>query len=67
MLGWRGAARYYDEGYREAFALECHSLKRVREDMGLTNVIPMIPFCRTPDEGRLVFSRDGKKWFKARC
>lgn len=56
MLGWRGAARYYDEGYREAFALECHAIKRVREEMGLTNVIPMIPFCRTPDEGRLVLA-----------
>ncbi|QKQ73456.1 phosphoenolpyruvate synthase [Nostoc sp. TCL240-02] len=60
MLGWRGAARYYDEGYREAFALECHALKRVREDMGLTNVIPMIPFCRTPDEGRLVLAEMAK-------
>ncbi len=56
MLGWRGAARYYDPGYREAFALECHALKRVREEMGLINVIPMIPFCRTPDEGRLVIA-----------
>ena len=56
MLGWRGAARYYDKGYREAFALECQALKRVREEIGLTNVIPMIPFCRTPDEGRLVLA-----------
>ncbi|QLE54386.1 phosphoenolpyruvate synthase [Nostoc sp. TCL26-01] len=54
MLGWRGAARYYDAGYREGFALECHAIKRVRDEMGLTNVIPMIPFCRTPEEGRLV-------------
>ncbi|MBW4562484.1 MAG: phosphoenolpyruvate synthase [Mojavia pulchra JT2-VF2] len=60
MLGWRGAARYYDQGYREAFALECHAIKRVREDMGLTNVIPMIPFCRTPDEGRLVLAEMAK-------
>ncbi|MDZ8094444.1 MAG: phosphoenolpyruvate synthase [Nostoc sp. DedQUE05] len=64
MLGWRGAARYYDEGYREAFALECHALKRVREEMGLTNVIPMIPFCRTPDEGRLVLSEMAKNGLK---
>ncbi|MEH1819170.1 MAG: phosphoenolpyruvate synthase [Nostoc sp.] len=64
MLGWRGAARYYDEGYREAFALECHAIKRVREDMGLTNVIPMIPFCRTPDEGRLVLSEMAKNGLK---
>ncbi|MEH2072432.1 MAG: phosphoenolpyruvate synthase [Nostoc sp.] len=64
MLGWRGAARYYDEGYREAFALECHALKRVREEMGLTNVIPMIPFCRTPDEGRLVLAEMAKNDLK---
>ncbi|MEA5504365.1 phosphoenolpyruvate synthase [Halotia wernerae UHCC 0503] len=60
MLGWRGAARYYDEGYREAFALECEAIKRVRQEMGLTNVIPMIPFCRTPDEGRLVLAEMAK-------
>ncbi|MBD2208819.1 phosphoenolpyruvate synthase [Nostoc linckia FACHB-104] len=60
MLGWRGAARYYDQGYREAFALECHAIKRVREEMGLTNVIPMIPFCRTPEEGRLVLEEMAK-------
>ncbi|MBW4675132.1 MAG: phosphoenolpyruvate synthase [Desmonostoc geniculatum HA4340-LM1] len=64
MLGWRGAARYYDEGYREAFALECQALKRVREEMGLTNVIPMIPFCRTPDEGRLVLAEMAKNGLK---
>ncbi|MBW4423454.1 MAG: phosphoenolpyruvate synthase [Nostoc desertorum CM1-VF14] len=64
MLGWRGAARYYDEGYREAFALECDSIKRVREEMGLTNVIPMIPFCRTPDEGRLVLAEMAKNGLK---
>ncbi len=56
MLGWRGASRYYDSNYREAFALECQAFKRVRDDMGLTNVIPMIPFCRTPDEGRKVLA-----------
>lgn len=56
MLGWRGASRYYDKKYRDAFALECQALKRVREEMGLTNVIPMIPFCRTPDEGRKVLA-----------
>jgi pyruvate,water dikinase len=60
MLGWRGASRYYDEKYRDAFALECHALKRVREEMGLTNVIPMIPFCRTPNEGRLVLTEMAK-------
>ncbi|MCU0524655.1 MAG: phosphoenolpyruvate synthase [Elainella sp. Prado103] len=51
MLGWRGASRYYDPKYRAAFGLECQSFKRVRDEMGLTNVIPMIPFCRTPEEG----------------
>ncbi|MBD0388982.1 MAG: phosphoenolpyruvate synthase, partial [Nostoc sp. C3-bin3] len=64
MLGWRGAARYYDEGYREAFALECYAINRVREEMGLTNVIPMIPFCRTPDEGRLVLAEMAQNGLK---
>ncbi|CAN5883822.1 phosphoenolpyruvate synthase [soil metagenome] len=50
MLGWRGASRYYTPGYREAFALECIALKRVRETMGLDNVIVMLPFVRTLDE-----------------
>jgi len=50
MLGWRGASRYYTEGYREAFALECSALKRVRETMGLDNVIIMLPFVRTLGE-----------------
>ncbi len=60
MIGWRGASRYYDEKYREAFALECQAILRVREEMGLTNVIPMIPFCRTPDEGRRVIGEMAK-------
>ncbi|PLZ89395.1 phosphoenolpyruvate synthase [Fischerella thermalis] len=64
MLGWRGAARYYDQGYREAFALECQAIKRVREEMGLVNIIPMIPFCRTPDEGRLVLAEMAKNGLK---
>jgi pyruvate,water dikinase len=50
MIGWRGASRYYSPGYREAFALECQALRQVREEMGLTNVVMMIPFCRTPEE-----------------
>ena len=54
MIGWRGASRYYDQRYREGFALECQAMKRVRDKMGLTNVILMIPFCRTPQEGRRV-------------
>jgi pyruvate, water dikinase len=64
MLGWRGAARYYDEGYKDAFALECQAMKRVRDEMGLTNVIPMIPFCRTPSEGRLVLEEMAKNGLK---
>jgi pyruvate, water dikinase len=47
MLGWRGASRYYDDDYRAGFALECRAIKRVREQIGLTNVIVMVPFCRT--------------------
>jgi len=54
MLGWRGASRYYDEKFKDAFGLECIAMKKVREDMGLQNVIPMIPFCRTPEEGQKV-------------
>ncbi|MER6777873.1 MULTISPECIES: phosphoenolpyruvate synthase [unclassified Streptomyces] len=50
MIGWRGASRYYSDGYREGFALECRALRRVRDEMGLTNVIIMIPFCRTLEE-----------------
>ena len=50
MLGWRGASRYYSDDYRAGFALECAALKRVRETMGFTNVVAMVPFCRTPDE-----------------
>jgi pyruvate,water dikinase len=60
MLSWRGASRYYDDRYRDAFALECQALKRVRDEMGLTNVIPMIPFCRTPEEGRKVLAEMAK-------
>jgi pyruvate,water dikinase len=50
MLGFRGASRYYSDLYRDAFALECAAIRFVREVMGFTNVIVMIPFCRTPDE-----------------
>jgi pyruvate,water dikinase len=56
MLGWRGASRYYDERYRAGFALECAALKRVRDEMGLTNVKVMIPFCRTVAEGEKVIA-----------
>lgn len=54
MIGWRGASRYYDPKFAPAFALECQALKRVRDDMGLTNLKIMIPFCRTVDEGKKV-------------
>jgi pyruvate,water dikinase len=54
MLGWRGASRYYDEEFREAFRLECEALRQVREVVGLDNVIAMVPFCRTPEEGERV-------------
>jgi len=50
MLGWRGASRYYSDAYRKGFALECRALKRVRDEMGFTNVVAMVPFCRTPEE-----------------
>ncbi len=64
MIGWRGASRYYDEKYRDAYGLECKALKRVRDEMGLTNVIPMIPFCRTPAEGRKVLAEMEKHGLK---
>ncbi len=54
MIGWRGASRYYDDRYRQGFALECEAMRRVRDEMGLTNLILMVPFCRTPEEGRRV-------------
>ena len=54
MLGWRGASRYYTGNYREAFDLECKAMKKAREEIGLTNIKLMIPFCRTIEEGKLV-------------
>ena len=54
MIGWRGASRYYSGRFKEAFKLECIALRRVRDKKGLTNVKVMVPFCRTPDEGRKV-------------
>ncbi|MBI2795012.1 MAG: phosphoenolpyruvate synthase [Ignavibacteria bacterium] len=54
MLGFRGASRYYNERYREGFALECAAVRRVRNEWGFDNVKAMIPFCRTVDEGRQV-------------
>jgi len=54
MLGFRGASRYYHPRYQAGFALECRAVKKVRDEMGLTNLKLMIPFCRTVEEGRRV-------------
>ena len=54
MIGFRGASRYYDDRYREGFVLECEAMKKVRNEMGLTNVKLMVPFCRTVEEGKRV-------------
>lgn len=57
MIGFRGAARYTHPAYQEGFELECAAMKRVRDDMGLTNVVLMIPFCRRVDEGERVLAK----------
>jgi pyruvate,water dikinase len=54
MIGFRGASRYYDDRYKEAFALECQAIAKVRNELGLTNVKVMVPFCRTLTEGKKV-------------
>ena len=64
MLGFRGASRYYNERYREAFGLECRAMKKVRDEMGLQNLKLMIPFCRTVEEGRLVLAEMAKHGLK---
>ena len=56
MMGWRGASRYYDPNFMEAFELECKAVKAVREELGLWNLKVMVPFCRTPEEGKKVIS-----------
>jgi pyruvate, water dikinase len=56
MIGFRGASRYYDDRYKPGFRLECLALCRAREEMGLTNIKPMIPFCRTVEEGEKVIA-----------
>ncbi len=56
MLGFRGASRYYNDLYREGFKLECEAIRKVRDEMGLTNVKVMIPFCRTVEEGNKVIA-----------
>lgn len=60
MLGFRGASRYYHPRYQAGFALECCALKKVRDEMGLTNLKIMIPFCRTPEEGNKVLAEMSK-------
>ena len=64
MLGFRGASRYYNERYREGFGLECMAIKRVRDGMGLTNLIIMVPFCRRVDEGERVLAELAKHGLK---
>jgi pyruvate, water dikinase len=64
MIGWRGASRYYDPDFAEAFLLECAAMKMARDVKGFTNVVPMIPFCRTVEEGKkclAVMSKAGLK------
>jgi pyruvate, water dikinase len=56
MLGFRGASRYYSPQYRDGFALECRAIRRLREEMGFTNVLVMIPFCRSPEEADRVLA-----------
>lgn len=64
MIGFRGASRYYDDKYREGFALECRAMKRVRDEMGLTNLIIMIPFCRRVEEGEKVLTEMARHGLK---
>jgi len=64
MIGFRGASRYYDERYREGFALECKAMKRVREEMGLNNLIIMVPFCRRVEEAEKVLAEMAKNGLK---
>ena len=54
MIGWRGASRYYDETFRPAFELECRAIRKARNEVGLKNIKVMVPFCRTPEEGKKV-------------
>ena len=56
MIGFRGASRYYDPKFKDAFVLECKAMNKVRGEFGLDNVIPMVPFCRTLDEGKKVIA-----------
>jgi pyruvate,water dikinase len=60
MIGFRGASRYYHAQYHESFGLECLAMKKIRDDMGLTNVKLMVPFVRTLDEGQMVITEMAK-------
>ncbi|HTL81409.1 MAG TPA: putative PEP-binding protein, partial [Bacteroidia bacterium] len=64
MIGFRGASRYYNDRYKDGFRLECLAMKRVRDEMGLTNVKLMIPFCRTVEEGKKVVAEMEKNGLK---
>ena len=64
MMGWRGASRYYDPNFKEAFLMECEAIKRVREVFGLKNVSVMVPFCRTPEEGEKIMDLIKKSGLK---
>lgn len=64
MIGWRGASRYYKEGYKDAFVLECKAMKKARDEFGLTNIKLMIPFCRTIKEGKSVLDIMAKNGLK---
>jgi pyruvate,water dikinase len=64
MLGFRGASRYYSDLYREAFGLECQAVRKARDEMGLVNIVPMVPFCRRVEEAENVtreMERNGLK------
>jgi pyruvate,water dikinase len=72
MIGWRGASRYYSESYRKAFELECRAIKKVRDEMGISNIKAMVPFCRNLDEAHKVLGimaenglRRGENGFEA--
>jgi pyruvate,water dikinase len=54
MIGWRGASIYYDPKFQKEFGLECKAIKKAREEIGLDNILVMVPFCRTVEEGKKV-------------
>ena len=66
MLGFRGASRYYSDRYEDGFALECRAIRKAREEIGLDNIIVMIPFVPQPRRGRPRDRRAGQAWARAR-